>query len=124
MPIGSDQISTSAAVRHGTCTRPTSPSRATTDTTAGRSRSRYLGSSGPWASAAVSAMPQTATDSEASLDRSPVHSAYGAKTSAASSPIAISAGAQTQASAIASTRIGIGALATSRRERVSQPRTA
>ena len=59
-------------------------------------------------------MPQTATDSEANLDRSPVQSAYGAKTSAASSPIAINGGAQTQASATASTWTGNGALATSR----------
>ena len=71
MPTGNDQIITHAAVRHGTDQRPSSPTRATAETTHGSSKSRYLGSSAPCASAAVAAAPHSATDSEANQDRSP-----------------------------------------------------
>src|SRR5580704_4341830 len=124
MPIGSDQIITQVAVRHGTWMLPSSPTLATTETTSGSSNSRYLGSSGPCASAAVTAMPQRATEIDASLDLSLVQSAYGAYARAPNSPIARRAGAKTHASATSSTLTGNGAAAANWRERVSQPRTA
>ncbi len=75
IPIGNDQISTQAVVRHGTGTRPRTPILAITAITGGSTRSRYLGSAAPCAKAAVTATPQSATDPEASRDLFPVQSA-------------------------------------------------